>query len=271
MNEHEFRDALRTSMAVNPEPPPMAETMVLDAAHRDRRRRRTLWAGVSSAAAVAAIAAGVVAFAPAEGGSGGGGLEVASQPGTTTRPPLDTNTVTTNTEVAWPNGQSDNLDVSGPEYVRAGELLDLLVDLVPDGFEVPADLLGRGELDGVPLLRQVAQHDGSWAYHGQAPLTRGDGVGSIEIMVFPIDPNLENNQGCGEHPACTEKTVDGKVVAVFGDGSARVAADHRGERAFVSVRQSTTFEFAGYPAIDQLPFTTDELVALVTDPRFQLD
>jgi len=271
VNEHEFRDALRTSMAVSPEPPPMAETMVLDAAHRDRRRRRTLWAGVSSTAAVAAIAAGVVAFAPASGGSGGGGLEVATQQGTTTRPPLDTNTVTTKTEVAWPNGQFDNLDVSGPEYVRAGELLDTLVAEVPDGFEVPADLLGRGDLDGVPLLRQVAQNDGRWAYYGQAPLARGDGVGSLDITMSPTMPGLEDNSGCGDFPGCVEKTVNGKLVAVYGDGTARVSVDHHGERAYVAITQSTTFEYAGYPAIDQLPFTTDQLAALVTDPRFQLD
>ncbi|OLF07181.1 hypothetical protein BLA60_28645 [Actinophytocola xinjiangensis] len=269
MNEHEFRSALRTSMAVTTEPPPMGEAAMLDAAHVDRRRRRTTWAGLGSAAAVVAIAAAVVAFAPPGDGGGEPGLGVAA-PGST-RTPLDTRTVTTETNVAWPNGQFDNLDVSGEEYNRAGDLLDLLVAQVPDSVEVPDDLRGRGDLDGVTLKRFVAQNDGIWAYYGQAPLVRGEGVGSLDIRVAPHYPGLEDNAGCGDSPNCTELRVGGKLVELRDYGTGGMSVDHHGEAAYVSLSQSTTFEFAGYPALDQLPFTVDELAALVTDPRFQLD
>lgn len=269
MNEHEFRGALRMGMFTNPEPPPMDGGPVLEAAHRDRRRRRAVWAGAGSAVAVVAVAMGVVVLTP----SSSGGLEVADTPSArATEPP------TGSSAALWPNGQTDNLATSGPEYDKAGALLADLVSSVPAGFEVPDDLVGGGDLDGVNLKRQVAQNDGRWAYHGQAPLVRGHGVGQLEIMVFPVDPDLRSNEGCemGPKPGCAEKLIDGKRVGVFDHtglpaGETATTAVYRGEHSVVRITQATFFEFAGLPGVDELPFTADELAELVTDPRFQLD
>lgn len=262
MNEHEFRTALRAGMSVTPEPPPMAEGPVLDRAHRDRGRRRAVWAGTGSAAAVVAIVAGVLFLVPSAGEEG---PRVAGPRGTTTEPS------TTRTDLAWPNGQTDNVATSGPEYDKAVVLLEGLIGMLPAGYEVPADLVGRGDLEGVRLKRQAAQNDGSWAYHGQAPVTRDGGVGQLDLLVFPNVSGLEANEGCelGQQPECTEKLVDGKRVALFETANGQAVA-YRGEHAYVSIDQATVFADAGLPELDELPFTADELAAVVTDPRFQL-
>ncbi|GAB3454764.1 hypothetical protein [Actinophytocola sediminis] len=279
MNEHEFRTALRGDMSVTPEPPPMGDGPVLDAAHRDRRRRRATWAGAGSAMAVAAIVVGVVAFTPGTGGTDG--LEVAQSPSiqvTETPPPTE------NTNTRWPDGQTDQRVDSGPENDKAVALLDDLVRVVPAGYEVPEDLVGEGDLDGVRLKRHMAQYelggpdDGkAWSYYADVPLAKGGGVGRLEIRVHEHIPGLKVSEGCelGGLPSCEEKLVDGKRVATFDlfdhpDGGTSELVGYRGEHATVFITQATTFEYAGLPAVDALPFTTDQLAELVTDARFQV-
>lgn len=271
MDEQDFRTALRTTVTATSQPPPMAANPVLDAARRDRKRRNTMWAGVGSAAAVVAIAVGVVIVAPS---TPGGGVEIGGTP-SSTQP-------TENTETMWPNGQTDQVAASGPEYDKAVTLVTELSAVVPSGYESPDDLVGDGELDGVRLKRHQAQYENGadeikvWSYFADAPVTKGDGVGRLSVEVHTPVPGLSRPDGCDLGPAddCTEIMVGGMPVAVFpvseDDGVGQAAGYRYEDGTLVYLRQSTHFAYAGKPPLPALPFTSQQLAELATDRRFHV-
>jgi hypothetical protein len=268
MNEHEFRDALRATMTAVAQPPPMGGAAVLDAARRDRRRRRTMWAGAGSALAVAAIAVGVVVVVPSNDAGGGNG--VGTTPSST--PP-------------------------GPPPTDEEKLTTALKSVVPAGYGSPDDLMGTGQMRGVPMQDYELQEgtvDGQpdvYLHHNlHIPVTRGDGVGQLYVMVSePGDPTL--GEGCDllggmnwgvNDGECTEVMVDGKRVGMITDPTPGDAPDDQDpfeqwasyqheDGVQVAIAQASYRESTDFPPLDGPVFTTEQLVELVTDPRFRLD
>ncbi|MCT2587505.1 hypothetical protein [Actinophytocola gossypii] len=291
MNEHEFRDALRTNMSATPEPPPMNEGPVLDAARRDRRRRRAMWAGGGSAAAVVAIAVGVAVLVPSGSGDAPGLNVAAGQPSVsvtqTTEAPSSA-VSTEETEPSWPNGQTDRTATEGPEYDAGMTVLTELEAAVPAGYETPDDLVGTGDLAGSPMRTHQANYDDTfdgvevWTYSADVALTKGDGVGRLSAAVrTPGGPGV--GEGCDMPPYwggmgdCTEVLVDGKRVAVVTvppggrDQFDQWAGYRHEDGTLVYVGQAADRAFTNFPALDGLPFTAEQLAALAADPRFHLD
>jgi hypothetical protein len=290
MNEHDFRNALHRNMSTTPEPPPMSEGPVLDAAHRDRRRRRAMWAGGGSAAAVVAIAVGVAVLIPSASGDGSG-LEVAGQTSVSVTPTGESSPSSVSTEEtkpAWPNGQNDRTATSGPEHDAGVTVLTELEAAVPAGYESPDDLVGNGELAGSPMRTHQANYEDTfdgvevWTYSADVAVTKGDGVGRLSADVrTPGGPTV--GEGCdlppywGGNGDCTEVVVDGKRVAVVavpasGHGQFDQWAGYRHEDGtVVYVAQAADRAFTDFPALDGLPLTTEQLAALAADSRFHLD
>ncbi len=281
MDEQDFRTALHATVTATSQPPPMAATHVLDAARRDRKRRQAVWAGAGSAAAVVAIAAGVAIVAPTAPDEGDGGLAIGST--STSRTVTEKTKNTENTETAWPNGQTNQVAHSGPEYDKAAALVAVLEAVLPPGYESPDDLVGEGDLDGVSLKRHQAQYDNApndtkaWSYYADIPVTQGDGVGRLTVEVHPPVPGLSSNPGgCHLGPAgdCTEILVGGKPVGIFPtteDNGVGQAAGYRHEDGtLVRLRQAPHFAYAGKPQLAGLPFTAQQLAELATDSRFHI-
>ncbi|GAB1509940.1 hypothetical protein [Actinophytocola sp. KF-1] len=295
MSEHDFREALRTTMdAVNP-PPPMSDAPVLEAAYRDRRRRRTLWASAGTAAVVAAIAVGVVLVAPSK--SDGSGVQVGGKPapppttteevaGSSANAPASGSAAGKDTEETLPPGMTDRTQRSGPHYERGAELTVVLDEVLADaGFGTPGDLVGNGELAGAELKRNQANYDGKfdgverWSYSAYTPATKGNGVGEVIAEVSTV---TEQVSGCalptmwGLEGECRELVVDGKKVAVADVADAhqehvdQVAAYRYDDGTIVYIAQSLDFGFTDHPALAELPFTPEELAALAIDPRFKV-
>ena len=257
MNEQDFRNELRRTMATLPARAAMNDTAVLDAARRDLKRRRTVWAGVSSAAAVIAVAVGVAVLAPsATEGSGGGDIRVADQ-------------------------QSASAQAEGD---RGKQLAAALTAVLPAGYESPDNLVGA---DGKPLKEQyrnydVAAGDGStgWAYTATVPLKKGNGIGELSVTVFGPNENRTTRETCQVNPAgfnpehCSETTVGDKKVGVFNtklDGDAhQMAVFMYDDTTMVAFTQSAGYPWAGLPSLDGLPLDGDQLAGLAVDPRFKL-
>jgi hypothetical protein len=289
MNEQDFRNALRHTMTAEAPPPPMSDSPVLDAAHRERGRRRAMWAGVGSAVAVVAIAVGVVVVGPSgdEGVQVGGPAvqttDTANQPQTGTASPE-----TKSTETSWPNGQTDRTATAGPRFDRGVTLGTALAAVIPAGYESPDDLTGGDATSGTyPLKHTQAQYmdtiDGNevWSYDAWVPVTKGNGVGELSVNV--VMPGLGGTgQACDiaqamglPEPKCTEVTVDGKKVGIFDvivDGGQEQGAVYRfDDGTSVVVTQSSVYSNSGQPALDGLPMTAEQLAALAIDSRFNVD
>lgn len=257
MNEQDFRNELRRTMATLPARPEMSDTAVLDAARRDLKRRRTVWAGVSSAAAVIAVAVGVAVLAPSAT-EGSGGVEIADQQ--------------ENTQAQQPTGD------------RGTQLAAALIAVAPAGYETPDGLVGA---DGKPLKNNyrnydVASGDGTdgWAYTATVPLKKGNGIGELSVTVFGPDKDRITRETCKVNPAgfnpkhCAEVTVGDKKVGVFNnelDGDPhQMAVIMYDDTTVVAISQSAGYPWAELPSLAGLPLSSDQLAALAADPRFKI-
>jgi hypothetical protein len=278
MNEQDFRNALRQTMAVSTAPPPMRDDEVLDAARRDRKRRRAMWAGGGSAVAVAAIAVGVVVLAPS---GSGGGVDVGGQPPevhSTQEPPQATGSAQ-ESKTSWPNGQTDRTATAGPQFDRGVALATALNAVVPAGYESPDD----------PQLKyNQANYDDTvngtelWSYTAIAPVAKGTGIGKLIVEVKTPRPEI-TGEGCaltakfwGIKGDCTEVAVGGKKVAVVTPASGNDQADQwagfrHDDGTVVFVAQAALYGGEGMQPLDAPPLTADQLAALAADPRFNLD
>jgi len=274
LNEQDFRTALRDTMSGQAEPPQMSDSPVLEAAHRDLKRRRAKWAGLGSAAAVVAVAAMVAVLAPS--GSDGGGIQAGTQPSVPAN-----GSGGNNTEKSWPNGQIDRTATSGAEHDRAATLADKLAEVSPAGYELPDSLPGTE----YPAKDYQAQYEDTvggrevWDYSAYVSPTKGEGVG--ELLVDVLSPGGSTGDGCGIKPPlwgmtgnCAEVVVGGKQVAVVNitsdDRFGQWAGYRYEDGTVVFVAQSTTHYGTGKPALEALPFTSEQLAALAADPRFKV-
>ncbi|MET0494979.1 MAG: hypothetical protein ABW000_17795 [Actinoplanes sp.] len=289
-NENDLREALRTTMTLVAEPPPMASAAALAAGRRAVRRRVAL-TGVGATAAVAAVAAlavgpGMQLVSGSNGdapwaGPGQPSAEVSAvpAPGATgqTPGPEDTKPV-------WPmdgNGQpqTDATSRSGPHFNQGKKVLEGVLAGVPDGYTTPTG----NTSDEIPLRDHEASIEGtSWRYAGSAAIAKSGGTGRLIADVHtPGDNTPADACGIGatlgvEGGECTTRTVAGKEVAVLTSGTQswhNVVAYRYDDGTIVSVGQSlTASNGSGNPApLAEPALTVEELAALATDPRFHLN
>ncbi|HEY7594927.1 MAG TPA: hypothetical protein VH969_17380 [Actinophytocola sp.] len=286
MNEQELRQAMRATMASATVPPPMNETVVLDAARRTERRRRARWAGVGSAvAAVAVVGFAVVVVAVTSGAGGPVGIG-SGAPSTLQTPPKAT---ASGTEPSWPDGQTDRTATSGPRFDQGVMLLDALRAVAPPGLGTPEDLQYEDPayVGGGPLRYHQAQYEDTihgtqvWEYMAALPVTKGAGVGELLVEVTTAGSGVAGD-GCDLPPlwglegSCTEQTVAGRRVGVFTATGGRQdfetwAAYRHEDGTLVYVAQSATYDGSGKPGLGGAPMPVRRLAELATDARFRLD
>ena len=283
MNETDLKYALRGAMDAAGGRPPMDEVAVLDAAKRAERRRGALLAGGVSATAVAGIAIAAVALY----GNGGPGMDIIpAAPGDPTaavNPPDET-------APSWPNGQTDRTAANGPRTGQGVALLDALAAPRPAGFDAPTDLTYDPALGyaGEPRMHEaqfVERVGGTevWEYRATAPISAGGGVGKLYAEVYTPGSH-PGADGCelaeslwGIGGECTVVDVRGTpvgVVTAAGDpsrGFDQWAAHRRADGTVVFVAQARTYPQTLRPGLPQQPFTVEQLAALATDDRFDLE
>ena len=289
MNEFELRQAMRATMTASAAPPPMSETVVLDAARQDLRRRRARWAGAgSAAAAVAAIGIAVAVVLATSGGGGSSGSPVGAPPSSTTSG-QPTSGEPSKTETSWPNGQPDRTARNGTEFDNGLALLAALTEVVPEGYGAPEDLNYEDpSYSGGPLRFSQASYvdtiDGEevWEYLADQPITKGNGVGRMFAQTTTPGTGTAG-EGCelaptlwGMEGECVEQVVDGKRVGVFTPSGDRQdfhswAGYAYGDGTVVFVAQGRDYPGSGRPALAEAPLTAKQLAELATDPRFRLD
>ncbi len=272
MNEQDFRGALHDTMTLAVAPPPMNEVAMLDAAKRAHRQRRAT-AAAASAAAVVALAVGVAVTGPSATG--------VTEPGTSPPPPS-----------SGENGPHDGTRTAGPEYERGADLIDVLAGAMPPGLETPDGLVHTDPAYGGAPLRyhQVVEDlvDGTltWDYEAIIPVRGGGGLGELEVEVT-TEGNKTTGAGCELSPtfqhlvgSCTERTVGGRKVGVYAIDPGQPdyvrpyeqwASYRYPDGTVVHLAQSVRFPGAGQPPMAAQPLTQDQLVEMVTDPRFHLD
>ncbi|WP_433790484.1 hypothetical protein [Actinoplanes sp. CA-252034] len=186
MNENELRDALRETITLHPEPPPMESKTTIAVARRTQTRRNLL-AGIGSAAAILGITLAVI---PGQGQPGGGpGLQVAAEPSGAVQPfPTETPSSAeatpsglTESKPSWPaeNGGDATAD-SGPHYQNGKRLLTAVLAAVPDGY----DAKSGNTTDGIPFRSHQSTIEGEfWRNMAGVAIGRGDGVGELLVEV----------------------------------------------------------------------------------------
>jgi hypothetical protein len=279
MRELEFRHALRNEMAQVTRPEPMNETEVLAAARRALRRRRAAWVSAGSAVAVMALAVGTVFIASADSPPG----PAADADVTSTTQPDDDGLFVPQPEAPAPYTYA----TSGPHYEQSVTLLNLMVEAVPPGFDVPADIT-------LPAGNSVRDHSANtggapgrqwWEYLAVVPIAKEGRFGRLLALVHTPGNDLPPVQGCqlaiaetGDHP-CQEVLVDGVRVGVttpgpneHGAGSQVAVYRHR-DGTMVHIEQNDSMSIPSdpnHPPLTELPLTPRQLAEVAADPRFHL-
>jgi hypothetical protein len=274
MNEHDLRGEFHDTMTAAIAPPPMNEVAMLDAAKRAHRQRRARIAAAGAASLAAAVV--VVASIVVTGPSAAPSAPVGSDPSTTHRPPP----------------QPDGTQTAGPYYDKGLEMIDELVEATPPGLETP-DHLMMADPEVMPLRWQsvdqrTVKGDKVWIYDIQIPVRRAGGTGEIHLSVVTAGSEWTGN-GCASTlphsgPAdCHDLRVDGKVIARF---TAPPDVDHGMETVpqddswvsyrypdgtFVTIAQADDYGGTDLAPMAAQPLTQEQLVEMVTDPRFHLD
>lgn len=270
MLEQEFKQALRESMA-NVTTPLMNESTMLDAAKRMVRRRRAMWASGASALAVVALATGVALAAPGADRSGPRvGVEV-----TSTNPPSGT-------------------AYSGPHYEQGVNLLNKLLEVMPQGYDSPADISSNGRADVPTHGHGAVATDGSWHYSARISLVKAGKFGFLggsvlvganitgtyatpcALSMSMLDPMyvpmemLPDNRDTNPGESCTEVTAAGKQVGVAVKPRKMLVTYLHSDGTLVILSEETPPMESGYPGLTELPFTGQQLAELAADPRFHL-
>lgn len=277
MNEHEFQTALRTAMRSTPEPPPMSDAPVLDAAHRDRRRRRTLWAGAGSAVAVAGVLGAAMILVPAPPDNLNIGSAVprsaAASPNLTTTPPA-------NAEPTFPNGQPDRTARSGPRYEKGVDLLAAVNSVLASRVVVTES--GWSHL---AQYEDTIKGTEVWSYQATVPVAQDDRFGSLHVTVY-TPGNKYTGNACdiyGPDVGCSEEVVGGVSVGSFTGRPANPGGMvvHPGSDQWAVYRyEDGTVVVAGQegedsrvnddPATERLPLTPRQLAEVAADPRLHI-
>lgn len=281
MNETDLKYAMRGAMDAAGGRPPMDEVAVLDAAKRAERRRGALLAGGVSAVAVAGIAIAAVALY----GNSTAGTVIPAAPGD----PTAVASQPEETRPSWPNGQTDRTATNGPRADQGVVLLDALTAARPAGFDAPTDLTYDPALGyvGEPRMHEAQFVDrvgGTevWEYRATAPVAAGGGVGKLYAEVYTPGSDYRED-GCalavrlwGIGGQCRPVDVNGTAVGVVtvaaeDRGFDQWAAYKRADGTVVFVAQARTYTETGKPGLAQQPFTVEQLAALATDERFDLE
>jgi hypothetical protein len=201
---------------------------------------------------------------------------VATDPPTTHRPPP----------------QPDGTQTAGPYYDRGQEMIDVLVEAMPPGLETP-DHLMMANPDVVSLRWQsvdqwtVKGHK-IWLYDVQIPVRRAGGTGEVHLSVVTTGSEWTGD-GCASTlphsgPAdCRDLHVGDQTIARFtappdsDHGADVISAEDQWvsyrhpDGTFVTIAQADDYDGTNLPPMAAQPLTQDQLVQLVTDPRFHLD
>ncbi|BEL02176.1 hypothetical protein Q0Z83_003670 [Actinoplanes sichuanensis] len=284
MDENELRAALRDTITLHPEPPPMESKTAIAAARRAATRRNLL-AGIGSAAAILGITLAVI---PGQAQPGGGtNMQVAGEPSAAAGVPFPTETPSwadttpsggEKTEPSWPPENSGDATAdTGPHYQNGKKLLTAVVAAVPDGYTAKTG----NTTDGIPFRshQSTIENDGSyWRNMAAVAIGRDDRVGELLVEVaepgnnLPKDPCALAEEFWGRGGNCTP--VNSKVGVIHeGSGTAWAAYRHS-DGTVVYVMQSTSPTYAdpasnGLKPLPALPLSDTELAALATDASFR--
>jgi hypothetical protein len=295
VNENDLREAMHTTLATLPEPPPMDVTATLAAGRRAVRRRSALAVGGSAAAV---LALGVLIAGPGQHWFTGGGTwdaTAAGQPSAPAPPAHDQRspepTATPaapgdKTAPSWPTEapgkpQQDATARSGPRYKQGERLLEELLTVVPDGWATPTGTAA----DGIPLRdHQAAVEDKAWGYLASAAVAKDGGTGRLLAEVYtkgnglPAEPCALARSFWRLGGTCEVVTVHGTRVGVVVEPGAddrldQWAAFRHPDGIVVYVAQSrmATNGDPAMPALRELPLSVRELAAAATDQRFHLE
>lgn len=301
MDEELFRGALHATMNRAAEPPPMSSAPVIEAGHRVVRRR---WAIAGAGAAVALLAVTVLPVRLLSGSPESAPIEAAGPVVTPTPstidgvnhvpPPAAASGVASGSasgsspasapadvKPSWPaEASGDATADSGPHYQRGKDLLDLLLAVVPAGYQKP-----EGEAaNGIPFRsHQAAIQNPEWTYLVSAAIRKDGGTGQLLVEVhepgnhLPTDPCRLATSFWSFGGDCRVVTV-GKVkvgVATPTGADQRVdqwAAYRYPDGTVVYAAQARAADFdpagSGLPSLTALPFDTAGLAALAADERF---
>ncbi|MEU7904609.1 hypothetical protein [Actinoplanes sp. NPDC049118] len=277
MNENDLREAMRSTLVITPEPPPMDSAAAVTAGRRAVRRRMTL---AGAGAATVLVALGVAAAGPGLRLVPGGSPWAGPGPTPTIPAPADT-------KPSWPidgdgKPQEDATARSGERYEQGRRVLDGILAVVPDGYTTPTGDAG----DGIPLRDHQAavEGDGSWGYLASAAVARDKGTGRLLVEVHTADNTLAKEpcalarQFWGMGGTCEETKVGaariGVVVAPGSDSRLDQWAAYRypdGIVVFVAQARTATNADSGMKPLAELPLTVPQLAALAADPRFHLE
>lgn len=284
MDENELRAALRTTITLHPEPPPM-ESRTAIAAGRRAARRRNLLAGGGAAAAILAV---TLAAIPGQGyfNNGGTGIQVAGEPSEAVTPPPPRNPVPLSslqvtpaeekTAPSWPaEAGGDATADSGAHFDKGKALLTKLLQVTPAGYTVPEGSVA----DGIELRSHQATIEGDhWAYLATIALRQGQDTGGLIVEVreagngLPADVCEVAKAFWGRGGECAKKTVGGAEVGVVTEPDDMWAAYRNTDGVVVYVMQSkaTTYsDQAGFTPLAEFPLSTDALAELATNENFR--
>jgi hypothetical protein len=284
MDENELRAALRDTITLHQEPPPMESKTAITVARR-KATRRNLLAGVGSAAAILGITLAVI---PGQGQFGGGtGIQAAAEPSGAVQPfPLETPSWAgetpsglAETKPSWPAENSGDATAdSGQHYQNGKKLLTSVLGVIPDGYTAKSG----NTTDGIPFRSHQATIEGDfWRYMADVAIGKDDGVGQLIVEVsepgngLPADACAVAKQFWGRGGNCTPVTVGNAEVGVIHEGDGTAWAGYRhSDGTVVYVMQSTSPTYAD-PTSNELkplaglPLTDAELAALATDASFR--
>ncbi|WP_328477253.1 hypothetical protein OHA21_24030 [Actinoplanes sp. NBC_00393] len=277
MDENELRDALRTTMTRESEPPPMGSAAALATAKRVAVRRNLL-AGTAAAVAIAAITAAAVI--PGQNLLGGPGTFPAGAPAPapTDHPVPEPD----DTKPSWPPEAGGDATYDSGEHFEKGKLLlDELLAVVPEGYTKPA---GQTP-DGLPLRsHQATVEENFGAYSAIAALSKDGGTGRLLAEVYgpgnvlPIEPCELAKTFWGMDGTCQIEKVAGKRVGVVvkpqqDDRIDQWAAYRHGDGTVVIVAQGRggVSDDPAYRPLVEVPFTVRQVAALAAADQFRLD
>lgn len=285
MEENELRAALRDTITLHPEPPPMESKTAIAAARRTAMRRNLL-AGIGSAAAILGITLAVIPGQGQTTGSGTG-IQVAGDPSGASLPfPTETPSWADSTPSAgektgpsWPPENSGDATAdTGPHYQNGKKLLTAVVAAVPDGFTAKTGSTS----DGIPFRSHQSTIEGEfWRNMAAVAISRDDRVGELLVEVsepgndLPSDACAVAKAFWGRGGDCTPVTVGPTQVGVIHEAGGTAWAGYRhSDGTVVYVMQSTAPTYAdpatnGLKPLADLPLTDAELAALATDASFR--
>lgn len=285
MNEEDLKRAFQDVVVASSPPPSMDPGRALDAAHKARSKRRSSLVGAVVAVLVVGVGIGsAFALNPkvAQETLIGAGPSSSSSSSSKAAEP------TTVWGDEWPVGQTDRTASNGPQADRGTLLLNELKASAPQGYDTPALNYKDPSMHGNMLRAQaqISTNKGEqpeiWTYTAYVPVRKDGKVGMLLADVSMPNPKapaepcaLAKSFNGGLNTLCKIVDVGGKQVGVASfaspeQGTATWASYRAANGWTVTILQDATYQYSGYPALDQQPLLTPQLAALAADPKFLL-